>query len=136
MLLNFIKDLESYLSARFKLPLAGHPCGGLRVTMLSKNPSSSRRSGSSLVTGSAAKSMAMGGLYAEAHRVLAAVVERDVFMRLEKAQFANPLGRNAAGGQIGDAAARKLDPHVGDVDFFRQNTDAGAARDSLRVSRQ
>src|SRR5712692_6038411 len=48
-------------------------------------------------------------------------------MRLEYAQFADALGRNAAGGNIGYAPALKLQSHVGNVDFGRQNRDAGRA---------
>src|SRR5581483_8121062 len=59
--------------------------------------------------------------YGESNRLLTRVVQRDVFMGLKQPEFANPLGRDAAGGEIGDAAARKLNAHVGDIHFLRKN---------------
>ena len=53
------------------------------------------------------------------HQVLPAVVERDVLLRLEQPQFADALGGNPAGREIGDAAVGELQAHVGDVHLAR-----------------
>ena len=51
-----------------------------------------------------------GRLHAKTHGVLAGVIERDVFMRLKQAQLADAFGGHAAGGEIRDASAGKLEP--------------------------
>jgi hypothetical protein len=43
---------------------------------------------------------------------------------LEEAEFANPFGGDAGGGEVGDAAGLKLDTDVGDVDFGREDGQA------------
>ena len=48
-------------------------------------------------------------------------------MRLKQAQLADAFGGNPAGGEIGDAAAGKLQPDVSDIDFRRQNRNARRA---------
>ena len=44
-----------------------------------------------------------------------------------KRQIADLFGRDAAGGQICDAAIGEFEPDVGDIDFRRKNGDAGRA---------
>ena len=56
-------------------------------------------------------------LYVDEEQVLAGVVDRDVLMRLEEAQFAHALGADAAGGEVGDASGGELDADVGDIDL-------------------
>ena len=80
-----------------------------------------------MVTGSGAKSIAMRRFHTETHSVLAAVIERDVFVRLKQAQLADAFRGDAAGGEIGDAAAGKLEPHVGDIHLGRKNRDSRGA---------
>jgi len=55
------------------------------------------------------------------------VVDRDVLARLEEAQFADLVGGNTAGGEIGDAAVFEFEAHVGDIDLRREDGDTGGA---------
>ncbi len=59
-------------------------------------------------------------LYVDEEQVLAGVIDRDVLMRLEEAQFADALGADAAGGEVGDASGSELDANVGDIDLARE----------------
>ena len=106
-----------------------------REATLAKNASSSSRRGSSWVTGKRAEIDGHRRLHAETHGVFAGVIERDVFMRLKQAQLADALGGDAAGGEIGDAAAGKLEPHVGDIHFGSKDGDSRGA-DLLRAFRR
>ena len=45
-------------------------------------------------------------------------------MGLEEAEFADLLGTDAAGGEVGDAAGFELYADVGDVYFFREDGEA------------
>ena len=55
---------------------------------------------------------------------LRGVVDRDVGVRLEEADLPDPITADAAGGQVGDAARRKPQPRVGDVELRRQHRHA------------
>jgi signal transduction histidine kinase/ActR/RegA family two-component response regulator len=70
---------------------------------------------------------------ADLHRneILALVVEREIAVRRKDAQLADLLGGGAAGREVRDAAARKLQAHVCDVDAARKNLNARRA-DFLR----
>src|SRR5579864_6899057 len=59
--------------------------------------------------------------------VLTGIIERDVFVRLKQPKLAHAFGRYSTGGEIGDAAARKLKADVGDIDFGGKNGDAGGS---------
>lgn len=48
-------------------------------------------------------------------------------MRLEEAQFADALGADATGSEVGDAAGFELDTHVGDVGFGGEDGEADGA---------
>src|SRR5215471_10742903 len=65
--------------------------------------------------------------HAEPCGVLARVIERDVFVRLEEPQLADALRGDAAGSEIGDASARKLKPDIRDIDFGREDGDTGGS---------
>ncbi len=45
-------------------------------------------------------------------------------MGLEEAEFADSLGGDAAGGEVGDAAVFEFEADVGDVDFLREDGQA------------
>src|SRR5436309_7419581 len=53
----------------------------------------------------------------EDQHLLAPVIEGNVLPGLKETQFANPLGGDAAGGEVRDAARFKLNAHVGNVRF-------------------
>src|ERR1035441_9923345 len=53
--------------------------------------------------------------------ILPRVIERDVLARLEEAQLADPLGADAAGGEVRDATGLKFHAHIGDVNFLRED---------------
>src|SRR5262249_25229031 len=61
------------------------------------------------------------------HRIFAAVVERDVLLGLEKTQFADTLGGDAAGGEVGDTSGFEFDANVGNVYFAGQDREADGA---------
>src|SRR6266446_2245040 len=48
---------------------------------------------------------------------LTRVIEREVLVGLKQPQFADLLGRDAAGRQIRHTAVGELEPHVGDIHF-------------------
>ena len=58
---------------------------------------------------------------------LAGVVDGDVLVGLEEAQFADAFGADAAGGEVGDAAGIEFDADVGDVGFGREDGQADGA---------
>ncbi len=57
------------------------------------------------------------GVDGDEEQVLAGVVDRDVLVGLEEAEFADALRGDAAGGEVGDAAGLELDAGVGDIHF-------------------
>lgn len=59
--------------------------------------------------------------------VLAGVVDGDVLMGLEEAQFADALGGDAAGGEVGDGSGGEFDADVGDVDARGEDGQAYGA---------
>jgi hypothetical protein len=63
-------------------------------------------------------------IHANAENVLPREVERDVFVFLEEAHFADAFGGDAAGGEIRDSAGFKFDASVGDVDLFADDRNA------------
>src|SRR6266403_2748984 len=65
-------------------------------------------------------------LDADTQSVATRVIQGNVFVLLEEAYFANPLGGNAAGGDVGDRAAGKFQASVCDVYFVAEhrNTDS------------
>ncbi len=67
----------------------------------------------------------------EDQHLLAAVIEGNVLAGLKETQFANALGGDAAGREVGDAARFKLNPHVGDVRFAREDRAGPTARTSF-----
>src|SRR5271169_171427 len=72
--------------------------------------------------------------HAEDGSVLAAVVHRDVLVGLKQAKLADAVGRNPAGGNVGYAAALKLQANVGYIDLWREDGDTGGA-DLLDLAR-
>ena len=66
-------------------------------------------------------------MHGEGHRLLPAVIERDVLARLEEAQLADALGRDTARGEIGDTARGESKANVGDVDLSGEDGDTGGA---------
>src|SRR5207253_478819 len=60
-------------------------------------------------------------LHGEGEYVLARVVNGDILVRLEEAQFADALGADAAGGEVGDTAILELKADIGDVDFIGED---------------
>src|SRR5262245_24073134 len=60
----------------------------------------------------------------ERRHLLFGVIERVIFVRLKDAQLAQPLAGDAAGGDVGDAAAREFQPGVGQIDLLRKYRDA------------
>ena len=54
-------------------------------------------------------------------QVLPRKVERKVLMRLEEPQLPHPFRAHPAGGEVGDAAILKLQPHVGDIHLIREH---------------
>ena len=61
-----------------------------------------------------------GGVYADGQEFLAGEVEREILVGLEEAQFADLLGGDAAGSEVGNAAGFECDTYVGDVGFGRE----------------
>jgi len=59
-----------------------------------------------------------------AQNVLSSVIERHVFVFLEKANLSNALGGNAAGGEVRDSARFELKTRMSDIDFVRDYRDA------------
>src|SRR5438309_6859307 len=55
--------------------------------------------------------------YGENQDLLSSVVERNILPWLEKTKLTHPLGRNAAGSEVRDAAGFQLQPDVRDVHF-------------------
>jgi hypothetical protein len=62
--------------------------------------------------------------HANAHNVLPREIERNVFVLLKKAHFADTFGGDAAGGEIRHGASFELDARVGDVHFVGHHRDA------------
>ena len=62
--------------------------------------------------------------YANAKNVLAREIERDVFVFLEEAHFADAFGGDAASGEVRDGAGFKFDARVRDVYFVADDGDA------------
>ena len=72
--------------------------------------------------------------HANTENILAREIERDVFVFLEEAHFADAFGGDAAGGEIGDRAGFKFDASVGDVHFVADDRDAdGFQIDDRRI---
>jgi hypothetical protein len=69
----------------------------------------------------------VAGIDFDDESVLAGVVNRDILMGLEEAQFADAFGGDAAGGEVGDAAGFKLDANVGDVNFGGEDGESDGA---------
>ena len=65
--------------------------------------------------------------HAEDGEILAGVVERQVLVGLEEAEFADALGGDAAGGEVGHAAVGELQADVGDIHLAGEDGDAGGA---------
>ncbi len=71
---------------------------------------------------------------ANAQRILAREIERDVFVLLEETHLADAFGGDAAGGDVGDGARGKFDARVGDVDFIGDHRNAdGFEIDDRRI---
>jgi hypothetical protein len=64
------------------------------------------------------------GVDGDDEQVLAGVVDGDVLVGLEEAEFADALGGDAAGGEVGDAAGVELDACVGDIDLGGEDGEA------------
>lgn len=65
--------------------------------------------------------------HVDEQHVLARVVDGDVLVRLEEAQFAHAFGGDAAGGEIGDGSGGKFDADVGDIDARGEDGQADGA---------
>jgi len=65
-----------------------------------------------------------GAFDTDSERVAARVVQRNIFVLLEEAHFADAFGGDAAGGDVGDGAAGEFQASVGDVDFIGEHRDA------------
>ena len=63
----------------------------------------------------------------EDENFLASVIERDVLARLEEAELADTLGRDAAGGEVGDASGFEFETDVGDIDFAGEDGQSDGA---------
>src|SRR5580698_4189680 len=61
------------------------------------------------------------GRHVNEQKILPGIIDRDVLVRLEEAQLANPFGADPTGGEVGDAARLEFDPDVCDIDFWREN---------------
>jgi len=57
-------------------------------------------------------------------------------VRLEEADFAYALGRDAAGREVGDAAGSKFEADVGDIDFVCEHGQAPRHECVLRENLQ
>ena len=68
-----------------------------------------------------------GWIDADGQEFLAGEVEREVLVGLEEAEFADLLGRDAAGGEVGYAAGVEFDADVGDVGFVGEDWQADGA---------
>ena len=67
------------------------------------------------------------GVDADGEELLASEVEGEILVGLEETEFADLLGGDAAGGEVGDAAGFELDADVGDVGFAGENREADGA---------
>ena len=63
----------------------------------------------------------------EDHHILAAVINRNILLRLEKSQLAHTLGRDPAGSEVSDTSRLELNSRVRDVDLVGQDWDSGGA---------
>jgi dienelactone hydrolase len=72
--------------------------------------------------------------YRERRGLLALIVKRNVLAGLEQPQLPHPLRRDAAGGQVGDAAVGERQPYVGNVYFVGKDADARRANLGRRCS--
>src|SRR5579875_959080 len=63
----------------------------------------------------------------DGQELLAGVIEGEVLSRLEEAKFADLLGGDAAGGEVGDGAGGELEADVGDVDFWGEDGKTNGA---------
>src|SRR6185437_15503706 len=63
-------------------------------------------------------------VYIDNEDIFAGVVDGDVLVGLEEAQFADPLGADAAGSEVGDAAGIEFEPDVGDIDLAGEDRQA------------
>ncbi len=68
-----------------------------------------------------------GRIDADGQEFLTSEVEREGLVGLKEAEFADLLGRDAAGGEVGYAAGVEFDADVGDVGFVRQDGQANGA---------
>lgn len=68
-----------------------------------------------------------GRVDADGQEFLTGEVEGEVLVGLEETEFANLLGGDAAGGEVGDAAGVEFDAHVGDVGLGREDGQADGA---------
>ena len=124
--LDFIKNVLSHLERGQRL-LAGDPWdapGNHAVRRSFRAPAAAVRPWS---TGKRRVADGKGRFHREPDGVLAGVIERNIFVRLEQAELADTFGRNAAGRQVGHAAAGKLHAHIGDVHLLRKNVNARRA---------
>ncbi len=143
-------DMTRSASSRARRPAAPSTIGCVRVRTDSRKERSSARSGSSGVVGTFSNPIFGCALFscricrgsgfrvacfhANAENILAREVERDVFVLLEEAHFADAFGGDAAGGEIRDGAGFKFDAGVGDVHFVADDGDAdGFEVDDRRV---
>ena len=62
-----------------------------------------------------------GGIHIDGEEFLAGVVEGQVLRRLEEPKFADLLGGDATGGEVGDRAGGELEAHVGYVDLAAED---------------
>ena len=65
-----------------------------------------------------------GPLHANTQSVASGIVQRNVFMLLEKTHFAHAFGGDAACRDVGHGSAGEFQPRVGDVHFVRQHGDS------------
>ena len=64
---------------------------------------------------------------AEDGQVLPRIIERQVLVGLEEAEFAHAFGGDAAGGEVGDAAVGELQADISDIDLAGKDGNAGGA---------
>lgn len=67
------------------------------------------------------------GVDADDQQVLPGIVDRDVLMRLKETKLADAFGRDAAGGEVGDATGVELDTNVRDINLGGEDGKADGA---------
>ena len=68
-----------------------------------------------------------GSRYVDEEQVFAGEIEGEVLAGLKEAELADGLGRDAAGGEVGDAAVFELEANVGDIDLAGEDGKADGA---------